>query len=639
MKVFEVSIEGFGPHDGPNRIILDGKRVLLTGPNGSGKTHILQAVMWCLFGDTGSLDPWISREEVLKDLENWSFEEDRISEVMVKFSIEGEKYRCKRKIKGNMEPEFFRLIKGRWKREKICPEIGRTLIPFILYQGESGTFLTADIPYMEKSGLFQMIDRISGIPDLKRAEAVISVIRKELLSDIEVHTKLNRAAQKRLKALRSEVKVIENELNELSTGIEDREKELKMSRSSYLEVIQGLTGPNLRDDVTKRRTEAAKETGMLIERLAVSWKNSPVEMLRPLAEPALKRSMERMVRIDQMKMMTGAVTAQISIVDEVLNRKSCICGTPIGKTGMGRERLSHLIQVLEEKRSTNSRWENMPIWNSRQFLGSIERKLAVRTNGGEGIGRDICHLKRSEKILKEVPASKKREEARDKLIEAIRDHERNKLILKEDRIRKEGLRKKMLSLDGEITDELAGMRVRGGFDVSEKRVNDILSLLNSAKDRVSELQVESIRSVLTSLAENASRSLSLMRPEMKERIVIHEETMQVGLERDGGSETRKIPLWRLSAGEREAVVLSIVLSISRMTGTNLILDSPVSNLEKDTMERSLDAIFEDDGVLLMVPQGTIDEGTISRIRDRYGPALNGYELKKGRSGSMLQEVK
>ena len=49
-RIESLSIEGFKAFTAPQRFDFEGRDIFLFGPNGFGKTSIVEAIRWCLFG-------------------------------------------------------------------------------------------------------------------------------------------------------------------------------------------------------------------------------------------------------------------------------------------------------------------------------------------------------------------------------------------------------------------------------------------------------------------------------------------------------------------------------------------------------------------------------------------------------------
>ena len=51
-RIHSVTIEGFKAFTTPQTFVFEGRNIFLFGPNGFGKTSIVEAIRWCLFGQS-----------------------------------------------------------------------------------------------------------------------------------------------------------------------------------------------------------------------------------------------------------------------------------------------------------------------------------------------------------------------------------------------------------------------------------------------------------------------------------------------------------------------------------------------------------------------------------------------------------
>mgnify|MGYP007005257180 CR=1 FL=1 len=148
----------------------------------------------------------------------------------------------------------------------------------------------------------------------------------------------------------------ERELDDLRKEITDLKARKDSSRRSYLSLIKARTGNGPSTEAEEdRRTDAATKAGRLEERIARALSLSPVELLRMQGTMVLNKAMARSIEQDEKRMMSGALDAQMSIIRQLLEQQSCICGTPIRTTGMGKGRLNHLLEKLKERKELECR--------------------------------------------------------------------------------------------------------------------------------------------------------------------------------------------------------------------------------------------------------------------------------------------
>ncbi|MGA1847895.1 MAG: AAA family ATPase, partial [Thermoplasmatota archaeon] len=154
----EVELDGFGPHGGPSKLRISDGLTLVTGENGSGKTHILLAIHWCLFGERGSMDPWLSEADPLgKDLVNWQRRgQDTFKMgVSVVFVFNDSRYKARRSIdeKGSTA-EVRKLLDNGRASDAVLPEgLTSETLPYLIFQGEAVMYLASEDPFLSEGAL------------------------------------------------------------------------------------------------------------------------------------------------------------------------------------------------------------------------------------------------------------------------------------------------------------------------------------------------------------------------------------------------------------------------------------------------------------------------------------------------------
>ena len=164
----------------------------------------------------------------------------------------------------------------------------------------------------------------------------------------------------------------------------------------------------------------------------------------------------------------------------------------------------------------------------------------------------------------------------------------------------------------------------------------MIPVIESSISRIWEIKEDRIERMRSFLEEEATRTLGKIIGDHKRGVKIHPEGMRVGRSENGG---RVIPLDRLSAGERESVVLAIMIGLSELTGSSIILDSPFSNMERDSVIGAMTLISKlERPVLVMTPSGSIPDEK-EHFRTLSGSRMNRYRLVPGDLGSTVMEVK
>jgi hypothetical protein len=226
-------------------------------------------------------------------------------------------------------------------------------------------------------------------------------------------------------------------------------------------------------------------------------------------------------------------------------------------------------------------------------------------------------------------------------LETVREYERSRVLLDEERRKHRKLISENDTVDREIKDiELKLLDFLGTSTGSEglgsimKEVGDAIELsLELKKQRIEELRLK--------LENESSSILSVILDDPDKGIRIHPDKMRIGRYQLRNGQERVVPVDRLSAGERESVLISLILALAEITNSSLILDSPFSNMDMNSLERSLRAIStRGKGHMVMIPTGKLGPSFIMEKSRKKGeePDFRSYKLVHGRRGSVLREV-
>lgn len=153
--------------------------------------------------------------------------------------------------------------------------------------------------------------------------------------------------------------------------------------------------------------------------------------------------------------------------------------------------------------------------------------------------------------------------------------------------------------------------------------------LDTSIEKAGKLSEEIVTSIRSELESKSTEILRHISGDENGSVRIHPEKMTIG--RQKGRNERVIPLERLSAGERQSVVFSIICAFSALTGSGLIMDSPFNGMQSDTIQRSLQLLSKEERrILILIPSGTSSQ---------IPPGTNRYLLEPGPEGTILREVK
>jgi hypothetical protein len=622
MEFREFLLEGFGPHKGPNQIRFDGNLVLVEGPNGTGKSHILHGAYWIFFGKTGEIDPWSKEEVKPEDLVNWNDLEAGFSAEM-KLKIAEEIFSLRRSYReGSNGSKFLKLSDGKWIGREPMEMMDPVLAPFLIFQGENSMLLSSRDPFSEKGILFRVIRSISGANELEHAGSILESERIILMDNLRGKGKIIDDLGILKKKYISEMEKISNDIETSRKRILELAEESRKAREDYSLIVGNLSKGSKKG--SDPEMDAATRAGRIQERLSNAWSGAYVALLRKRSESALKKAISTREESTRKRILFGVHEAQEAIVEEILNRKTCICGSSIGTTGMGRERLKHLLDTIGGRKEDVSDWETGCLWCSDAFIGTASIELSSPKAGREEI---VDMLKNLQRVNRETMKASFGDEERSELVEAVRRHERNTILLREERKKKKILEREYDDFSKQI-DTLDVKLRKISLEEGDLNSEEVLKSIEKAMKLSDTLCSEVIEKTRKWIEGEATSILREITSDSELRVRIHDEEMTMGRERSGMGKV--IHPTRLSAGEREVLLLSIVIAISRFIRSGLILDSPFTGVESKSIRKCMELLAgENRSILVLAPLGTVPDENIPISR---------YNLVPTSEGSMIEEV-
>ncbi|MFW3146791.1 MAG: AAA family ATPase [Thermoplasmatota archaeon] len=640
-ELTEIMLEGFGPHQGPNEIELKDGLTVLTGNNGTGKTHVLLAVNWCLFGDRGAMDPWMGEADPFgADLINWNSNEDRMI-VEISFHWMGRPFRARRELVSGSHS--FRVWIGSGKRESECsglpPGLDPDILPYILFQGEALMFLSSMDRFSMDGALKKAVRALSGAGRMDSAMELLGSAREMLMLGLENRLERGLPVEREIGSLKGKLELIERDLERTEGRIDELEGRKKRTLSDYRSSLKALSSIHGVPAEEKRRIRLQARLPLLREQLGEMMSHSAREILRKPAIRALDQALRDKEERTRKRLMYGAIEAQSSIVSAVISSGKCICGSQIGRTGMGKERLEQLRGRLEARKEDHSDWGREIPWTADIVLENARRVLASEPFGRDEVKKVMSGISKCRAGIG-GGSNKERKTVVTSMMRKIKDHEETVIKLSREReefrrlrSERDQVRKELHGFKIEIAQIWGKERDSTNYVKALATLDEIYDLLNEKAGSCScefarKLETES-NSVLKEL--DTEGSIGTLR--------IHPDSMSIGLVRDQKGDVRILPMFYLSAGEREALAMSMILAISKLLGTGLILDSPFMYMDRSRRKRFLEVLPKHSKrVLLTVPEGGLsgaEQKRISRQWSGIGRGVAEYRLVKGEKGSNI----
>lgn len=297
MKPVKLTMQGFGPYSG--REIIDfsmlGKNnlFLITGPTGAGKTTILDAISYVLYGESSGNER--SGEELRS---HWS-QMDLVTEVMFDFMIGNSCYRIRRQPKQRIPKK-----KGEGFRD-VPPEA-------VLWKMKSGFLNENDIELIsdKKSDVDTEIEKILGFKASQFRQVILlpqGRFRELLSAPTSVREEI---LQKLFGTLR--FKSIEDSFREDMLSIGSRLKDIRERESLLLQ----NAGIDRREDLAEKIIALKNEMDSLLAEIDLNDKKEIVVHNKLNEALALDNKYQELQQLQSRKLLIDTRSSEMSILKD-----------------------------------------------------------------------------------------------------------------------------------------------------------------------------------------------------------------------------------------------------------------------------------------------------------------------------------
>ena len=444
MKLLSLKMQNFRPFYGatPELQFSHGKKnvTLIHGTNGAGKTALLNAFIWVLYGKftRGFLLPdqlvnkkAIREAESGQTVEAWvelSFEANSYKYILrrstqILKSTDNEEY----SLKGDLPPTLqFADSDGRWQSaDRIGDVIGRILPEdlhsYFFFDGERiERIVHPDKKEREEIG--RASKKLLGVEILDRADIHLNSVKKELekalkdVGDQEIKELLEKKelAEEEIEKLNAERNQIESNIE----GQENRKKEIE-NRLRQLDEIQGI---QLRRDKLKEDKEA-----IILSEKQLKEQISNIISTRGYSV-FLTEAFEKFNNLIEDLRHRGELPAGIKrqFVIDLLEKEQCICDRPLEIDSQAKKAVEGWMKKaglsdVEEKANRMGGEINIIEQLIPEFWESIDRLQNQRSLNREKLANieaelDDIRIQLKDSPKEEVSALEKQHEAAEEVI-------------------------------------------------------------------------------------------------------------------------------------------------------------------------------------------------------------------------------
>lgn len=638
MKLERLALENFRQYAGRHELEFappgPANVTLIRGLNGAGKTHLLEALHWCLYGG-------LSVEELRDTVSKGQLADSSPGEqfplaVELFFEHAGLKYRAKRSARVRVHPpapdqgltfsvpgDDFSLHEiepnGNAReisapREEIAAILPRDAAQYFFFDGERiDKFARPD----NALGIQKAVDQVLKFAYLDRAIAHIKDVR------LDYEAELRRlAAGTEIEGFLSQKAERESERGRIVSELERIPREIEQVRAQKTVVENALLEMEIVRDKMLRRQAIRGELESL--RTRGSAQVDRIADTLPLAHLVFARAaITRTLEDVNSKRKRGEIPSRVRqvVVKDLLEAGQCICGRLLDHGSPEYE----AIRALSE-RSVSSRLEERVISAATSLPGLIQRaggqsaKLADAVREHHDIERQMKGLQESLTELDEDLRSARQEEVKDlvdknKRLEkdlqdlALRHHDASRSVAEFDRV--------LGVLDSQIE---KGRRQSSQVDALRRRAviaREAEQALNQTRSRFA----DEVRSQVEAGTSEMFKRL-VWKESHFDRVVVSEAFGLSVIDRWGGP-----ALGDLSAGETEVLSLSFIVTMGRVAGEAIeevapvVIDTPFGRLSTEPREniaRILPNLVEQ--LVLLVTDTELvatEEAIIPKVGRRY----------------------
>mgnify|MGYP006286026363 CR=1 FL=1 len=633
LRIISLTLQGFGLFRERTSIDFSDGINIITGRNGSGKSTLFGSIFWCLTGSTGTSDGW-GEGSTAKDVVNWDLfpEKGWETRVDLEFYYGDRRYSASRTLSGEGMNFEIRSEDSQIPMNSLPPGLNVHTLPFIIFKGESLLFLSHEDPFSREGPLKRALLSMSGCTEIRKYIEILDGAKREMVESLGKRSKRSDPVESELRRIEEELKELERDENLSRMELERLAGSLKEAEESYRQAVReiggGDGGRDLKDLMRKisRKELAGERIGSILAKAPAGILSKPLKKSVDFAENYREENTRKRV-------LYGIYQSQIDIVEEVMKRKRCICGTPVGTSGMGRRNLDGLKHRLISKRNSVSDWRNLPTGLSDSNLKKSRELLSVKWQGRNDFKKEIDAYRagiKAEKIMYRMKDA--RDEDRSYL-ESVKKFERLKAERSVERINLSGIRSriegKRMELD-RAENKLAEIWGEEGRGVYREKIRWI----SHCTDQGQHLMDKILEPYKNRLEEELNSVIDQMEvTDQSGNIRIEPDTFRMFRERIGGGRKTLIGMNNMSAGERESLAISLVLALSRIQEGPVMIDSPFQFMDSSRIENALEIIANEHGpTMISIPSGTISPDRFSAPGDKTDIQV----MELSRSGNITE---
>ena len=609
---------------------LQKKVTIIQGNNGTGKSNLLNAITWCLYGEERHIREEDRGLPFVNEKVYHTLPVGHIATVEVELALGREEieYRINRKaeiarqfdgeiaVRQDSDPEVMYRVRGDWRRSPQPAYAINSLLPaeishFFFFDGEQlDKFFESNSPKRVQTGVIN----VSQIDLLDRAINHLQEVQKQLRRRANyIDPKINKTNkkieqyEKEVSAHRTQLKALQEEHQGLEDNLEKTRQQLRHSNIEEVRTLQ-----EQRDNYENKGERYDGQLSQLRSKAAAGLRQvGPGVYAHTALQQALKLLKEQEVK--------GELPPKVRrpFFQDLLEREKCICGQDLHADTHARE------NVIRQMNAITTTDEEINGWiDGRYKLDAILQQIPQQVAQQKELGQQIRNVEESIKQLKRQlrEISVKYGDVNIEEVEVLEQHRNDYQAALQETNQRIGREK------GEID------RLNKGLDKSQKdlrraleadkRQKDLLTrveLANNAYNVLREIRKEllsEVREQIEKKTEEYFRRL-IWKKDTYERVEI-DENYQVSVLNVRGFSS----LGTLSAGEQQVLALSFMAALGTVSGFDapIVIDTPIGRISGEPRNNIAESLpnYVDAQLILLMTDTEYTPEVKSRLKAQIG---------------------
>ena len=587
---------------------------IIVGVNGSGKTNLLNALTWCLYGREEHLAEASVHHEMLDDNVRAALKPSETAEVSVEIILENEKgwgFRVVRRklfLKGkennissvNEEQTAFIKLphKKDWDLSPLEFIINYKILPegvkdFFFFDGERL------IKLFEEKTAEKVKNAILNVSQISLIDATLDHLEKK---KVEYYRESKNISPK-VKELGEKIEAIKKALQQLKIEIEEYQKskhEIEKIIKDIEKRLMGYSEERIRE-LECQYQELEKEKELLREKIEEYEENFKEFLLSNAPVALLSNALRITQKLINKKYDKGELPppATEEFLREILDRGRCICGTDISK-GEARKKVEDFLETIsaiatkldEECRAIKPEIKN--VFNIAESFLEEKKKL------GQEVAEKKRELEKINEKLREISLKLKKlniDEIKNLVEQKDSYLQQKEEIIGNLRIAQDRMNngeRQIKEWESELKKELKKEEKLKKLTTKIDIVEICLRVLKEVKNEI----LEEVGSTVEKFTFQYFEELIWKKKKFKE-VKINENYMVSVFDRFGNN-----IIGVMSAGEKEILALSFMGALRKISGFEapIIIDTPLARISKEhriNITSALPKYLQDTQIILL----------------------------------------